>query len=511
MLLINPHTSFYFRPEVHVVSDSGLNAYGAVTWGQFFVYQGFNEKTGWMHPSTYVDFMDEFLEEISTVNGQLSYRYGEQLRPVEVNAVTLKYRSANGMKTRTFPTYHTHHGPITHQRDGNWIATRINWDPVNALRQSFLRTRTADHAEFDQVMQIRTNSSNNTVFADNSGNIAYYHGNFIPRRDPRFDYANPVDGSNPATDWQGTHTLGEIVSLLNPDNGWLQNCNSTPFTAAGEMSPQPEDFPRYMAPDPENYRAVHAIKLLGQLGNTDGNKLTLDSLITMAYHPYLPAFSELLPPLIAAYDAAPTPQLAAAITLLRHWNYEVSLDSRAMTLAHFYGESLLSQRDRSRFPGRMQWIEQDALGTSGQHKLDRLTAVLERLNSDFGRWDIPWGQVNRFQRLDGAIDSRFDDQAPSLAVPMASGRWGALAAFGARAGPHTKKLYGYRGNSFVAVVEFGEKVRAKSLLAGGQSGDPASPHFDDQAQAYVAHKFKPVAYYRADVEARAQKTYHPGQ
>jgi acyl-homoserine-lactone acylase len=511
MLLINPHTSFYFRPEVHVVSESGLNAYGAVTWGQFFVYQGFNETTGWMHTSTYADFMDEYAEDISTENGKLLYRYGAEQRPVEVGSVSLEYQTDTGMESRTFPTYHTHHGPITGQHEGKWLATRINWDPVNALRQSFLRTKTTNHSEFDQVMQIRTNSSNNTVFADASGNIAYYHGNFMPRRDSRFDFSSPVDGSDPATDWQGIHELADIVSLLNPANGWLQNCNSTPFTAAGQLSPQRQDYPRYMAPDPENYRAVHAIELLRQLDATDGNKLTLPRLIDLAYDPYLPAFAQLLPPLLAAYDAAPTTELEAAISRLRQWDYRVTLDSSAMTLAHYYGETTLQKRDRNRFPGRMQWLQQDTASTSNQQKLARLTAVLAQLKSDYGHWDIPWGQVNRLQRLDGAIDSRFDDQLPSLGVPMASGRWGALAAFGARAAANTKKLYGYRGNSFVAVVEFGEKVQAMSLLAGGQSGNPASPHFDDQLQPYVAHKFKQVAFYRADVEARAQQSYRPGQ
>ena len=510
MLLINPHTSFYFRPEVHVVSEAGLNAYGAVTWGQFFVYQGFNEHTGWMHTSTYVDFIDEFVEDISREGDKLLYRYGDQQRPVEIASVTLKYRVGEQLKERTFPTYRTHHGPITHKVDGKWVATKINWDPVNALRQSFLRTKQTDYAGFDKIMQIRTNSSNNTVYADSSGNIAYYHGNFVPRRDASFDYSRPVDGSNPATDWQGIHEVSEIISLLNPVNGWLQNCNSTPFSVAGDMSPRRVDFPIYMAPDPENFRAVHAVRLLDDLAHAKTDKLSLKELIALAYHPRLPAFEIMLPPLIAAYDAAPRQELEAVIEVLRGWDYTVRLDSTAMSLAHFYGEALLEDRDRQQYPGRMQWMENDVLASTGEQKLNRFSAVIEQLSRDFGRWDIPWGQLNRFQRLDGAIHSRFDDAQPSLPVAMASGRWGALAAFGARAAPNTKKLYGYRGNSFVAVVEFGDKVRAKTLLAGGQSGDPRSPHFDDQAEAYVTHTFKDAAFYREEVEARAQRIYHPG-
>ena len=224
LLLINPHTSFYFRPEIHVVSEEGLNAYGAVTWGQFFVYQGFNEKTGWMHTSTHLDFMDEYMEEVREVGDGIEYAYGDEWRAVEEISLTLKLTSPEGLQEKTFTMYRTHHGPITHQLDDKWVATKINWDPVNALIQSFTRTKLSDYTAFREMMDIRTNSSNNTVFADASGNIAYFHGNFIPKRDPSFDFSRPVDGSDPATDWQGLHEVEESIVVLNPRSGWIQNC-----------------------------------------------------------------------------------------------------------------------------------------------------------------------------------------------------------------------------------------------------------------------------------------------
>ncbi len=507
MLLINPHTSFYFRPEVHVVSEEGLNAYGAITWGQFFVYQGFNEDTGWMHTSTRLDFMDEFVEDVSEVDGQLMYRYGDEMRPVEVSEVTLKYKDGDGYSERTFPMYHTHHGPITHMIDGQWVATKINWDPVNALRQSYIRTKQDGHEGFRSMMDIRTNSSNNTVYADSSGNIAYYHGNFVPKRDTAFDFSQPVDGSNPATDWQGLHTVDEIVTLLNPENGWLQNCNSTPFTAAGEYSPDPADYPIYMAPDAENFRGVHALRVLDGVSD-----LTLDGLIELAYDTYLPGFEKLVPGLVEAYDASGTdyPQLAEAVDALRGWDFRVTTDSVAMTLAHFYGTRYRSEGEAPDGLSRMEQINYYGTDSSHDERLRMFAATVEMLDEDFGSWNTPWGEVNRFQRLTGDIVHPHDDDAPSLPVGMASGNWGALASYGARRFPGTKKIYGVAGNSFVAVVEFGDKVRAKSLLAGGQSGDPASPHFDDQSERYVNREFKDVAYYREDVEARAVRTYSPG-
>ncbi len=508
MLLINPHTSFYFRGEVHAVSEEGLNAYGAVTWGQFFIYQGFNEKTGWMHTSTYVDFIDEFVEDVNRVDGELVYRYGEEARPVQVSEITLRYKHGDSVGQRTFTVYHTHHGPVTHEVDGKWTVTKINWDPVNALIQSYTRTKLDNYDEFREMMNIRTNSSNNTVFADAEGNIAYFHGNFIPKRDARFDYSQPVDGSDPATDWHGLHTVDEVITILNPPNGWIQNANSTPFTAAAEFSPKREDYPPYMAPDDENFRGVNAVRVL-----SDVDDLTLDRLIELAHDPCLPGFETLIGGLLEAWDQAEQGDAAVteAIELLRDWDLTTGKDSVAMSLAHFYGMNYL---DRNTAPDGMSEMEKiDYLGTetSPAERLEVFAETLAMLADDFGDWRMPWGEINRFQRLSGAIDLDYDDDKPSLAVGMANSRWGALADFGAKRHEGTKRLYGDNGNSFVAVVEFGDTVRAKSILVGGQSNDPDSPHFDDQAPMYVKRQFKDVAYYRQEVERRAEERYRPGQ
>jgi len=509
MLLINPHTSFYFRGEVHAVSEEGLNAYGAVTWGQFFVYQGFNEKTGWMHTSTYTDVIDEFVEEIEEKDGKFQYKYGDEMREVEMKEVTLKYKDGeDGMKERTFPMYRTHHGPITHKIDDKWVATSLMWEPVKALSQSYTRTKLANHDEFREMMNIRTNSSNNTVYADASGNIAYYHGNYIPIRDEQFNYAQPVDGSNPATDWQGLHPVDEAIVVLNPANGWIQNCNSTPFTSAAENSPKEEDYPYYMSLNRENFRGVHAIRLL-----KERKDYTLDKLIDLAYEPTLPAFEVLIPGLVAAYDqsAVKDPALAPAIDVLRAWDFKTSAESVAMSLAHFYGTLYLSEGEAPEGVGGMALYDYYGKESPIEERLSFLKATVDKLTEDFGKWDTPWGEINRFQRNNGDIDLAFDDSKPSLPVGLASGRWGALAAYGARGKQDQKKLYGTRGNSFVAVVEFGEKVKAKSMLAGGQSGDPDSPHFYDQAQRYIDVEFKDVPFYKEEVEKRAEETYTPGK
>lgn len=508
MLLINPHTSFYFRGEVHVVSEEGLNAYGAVTWGQFFVYQGFNEKTGWMHTSTYTDIKDEFVEDITKTDTGYTYKYGDEQRPVKELDVTLKYKVDDSLTEKQFTMFRTHHGPVTHAIDSNWVATAIMWDPVKALEQSFTRTKLDGHKAFREMMNMRTNSSNNTVYADAGGNIAYYHGNFIPKRNTKFDYTQPVDGSNPETDWNGLHTVDENITVVNPEVGWIQNCNSTPFTSAGKDSPKREDYPNYMSLNRENFRGVHAIQLLEKV-----NDLTLDKLIDLAYDPYLPAFEISIPGLVEAYDKSSPkdPDLKEPIEVLRDWDFAVSKESVAKSLAHFYGNFYLKEGNFPKGLNQMEKVAYMGSKSPTSEKLDMLRKSIEHLTKDFGSWNTPWGEINRFQRLNGDIDLKFDDDKPSIPVGLTTSRWGALAAYGMRSKQKTKRIYGTRGNSFVAVVEFGDKVKAKTILAGGQSGDPDSPHFSDQAQRYADVEFKDVPFYREDVETRAVKRYHPGE
>ncbi|MBU01537.1 MAG: acylase [Gemmatimonadetes bacterium] len=496
LLLINPHTSFFFREELHMVSEQGLDAYGAVTWGQFFVYQGFNENAGWMHTSSGVDNIDEFLETVVERDGTLYYRYGDEERPVTARQVTVPYKTDTGMAEREFTVYRTHHGPIVREVDGAWVSVALMEEPMDALIQSYMRTKAQSYDEYIEVMRTHTNSSNNTVFADSEGNIAYLHSNFIPVRDTRFNYLQPVDGSDPATDWQGVHSIEETPNAVNPSVGWLQNTNNWPFSAAGPDSPRREEFPVYVQRSGENARGLHAMRVLE--GKTD---FTLESLIDAAFDSYLTGFEELIPALVRAYDQADASnplkaELADQVSILRDWDLRWSVESIPTSLAIFFGEETR----------RLDATEREV----PQQLLQALSAASARLEADFGNWRTPWGDINRFQRLTGDIVQPFDDAGPSTPVGFPSARWGSLASFGARAYPQTKKWYGTSGNSFVAVVEFGDEVRARAVTAGGLDSDPSSQHFNDQAELYATGDLREVYYYRADVEGHIEREYHPG-
>jgi acyl-homoserine lactone acylase PvdQ len=510
LLLINPHTSFFFRSELQMFSDQGLDAYGAVTWGQFFIYQGFNEHTGWMHTSSGVDAVDEYLETVQKKGDGFVYKYGSEERPLISKQITVPYKTDSGRAEKTFTVYFSHHGPIIRQENGKWVSIRLMNEPVKALTQSYTRTKTKDYKSFRQTLELKANSSNNTIFADSGGDIAYFHGNFIPRRDTSFDFTKPVDGSNPATDWKGLLTVAELPQLLNPKSGWLYNSNNAPWSGAGESSLRKQDYPAYVETGTETARGLHAVRVL-----KDRKDFTLDSLIAAAYDSYLPWFEKPIPALIKAWDDAPTSdplkaRLAGQIALLRTWDYRWSVASVPTSLAVFWGEDIRRhEADETRKAG-ISAEEYIGTRTSPHRLLQSLAAASDRLTADFGTWKTPWGDINRFQRLTGDIVQPFNDAGPSIPVGFTSSLWGSLASFGARPYPDTKKWYGTSGNSFVAVVEFGEKVHAKAVTAGGESGNPSSPYFDDQAKRYSTGNLRDVYFYRSDLNGHIKREYHPG-
>jgi acyl-homoserine-lactone acylase len=510
LLLINPHTSFFFRSELQMTSDEGLNAYGAVTWGQFFVYQGFNEHVGWMHTTSGVDAVDFFAETIARRGGTIYYRYGSKERPIQVSRIVVSYRASDGsVRQKSFTVYRTHRGPVVGERDGKWIDVALMQRPIQALSQSFLRTKATDYASFRSVAAaFQANSSNNTIFADSKGEIAYMSPQFVPRRNDRFDYTQPVDGADPASDWNGIHAIDESPHVVDPANGWVFNTNDWPYSSAGSESPKRANYPRYMDTAGENERGVHVTELL-----TGHTNFTLESLVSAAYDSYLPAFAEFVPRLVAAYDALPAGDplqttLTDQIAALRGWDDRWSASSVPTTLAVFWGEALAGGVAVHPTDRHLDIYEQMRQSTPPQ-QLAALAKASARLTADFGTWKTPWGEINRFQRRDDAIAQRFDDSAPSIPVPFTSGFWGSLAAFDT---DHvsTKRRYGVAGNSFVAVVEFGDRVRAKAVTAGGESGDPASPHFDDQAVRYSTGNLRDVYYYSDQLTGHTVRTYHPG-
>ena len=514
MLYINPHVPFYFRAEMHMVSEEGLNVYGAVTWGQMFIYQGFNEHCGWMHTSSYADVADVYLENITKKNADFTYEFEQQQLPVTTRVINIKYYENGILKTKQIKTYKTHHGPVMGARENKWLSLHENNRSKNALIECWSRTKAKNLNEYKAALNLLANNSNNTVYADADGNIAYWHGNFMPKRnDPTLDFTRPLDGSIKSTDWNGVHSLDEIVQSINPQNGWLQNCNATPFTVAGKYSPVANNYPTYMAPDGENPRGINAVKLLEGI-----DKLSLDDLIKIGYNKHLTAFDILLPPFIEfANQITLNEQQKKAIQYFSSWNHDADTNSIAQTIAIHWAAEIVKNlpAPETEEEGTQIIRKYESINKINNYKkLTALNVILNQLNKTYGTWEIPWGKINKYQRV--KLGDNFNDTAWSISVAQTSSKWGQLPAFESKQMPSTtssiitKSRFGFSGNSFVAAVNFGKKLTAKTIITGGQSFDAKSKHFTDQAQLYIDGNFKIINFYKEDVLAHKVTSYKPG-
>jgi acyl-homoserine lactone acylase PvdQ len=465
-----------------------------------------------MHTSCNVDVADVYRERVTKQNGRLTYTYNGTQKLVTQKTITVRQKDG---AAKTFTTYATHHGPVMGVREGQYLTVKAVNRSLNGLLQSWLRTKAKGLDDFKKTMDYRSNASNNTVYADRHGNIAYWHGNFVPLRDRTFDWSKPVDGTTPATEWKGLHPVSETVHVINPTEGWIQNCNSTPFTVSGSSSPKKESYPAYMAPDGENFRGVNAARVLAR-----GSQYTIESTIAAGYDRNLAAFEVLLPALINAHESLPATDtlkaaLAEPIAVLKSWNYHVSETSVATTLAIEWAQQLSGTLRKVYIEegedDQVQATKRFAATATARELLVPLHHTVRELRKKFGSWGMAWGDVNRFQRLTNQLDNQYDDSRPSYPVAFASSTWGMLPSYNSRAYANTHKRYGVSGNSFVCAVEFGERIKAKSLLAGGNSGQPASPHFFDQGKMYATGTFKDVWFYREDVEKHVERKYMPGE
>jgi acyl-homoserine lactone acylase PvdQ len=468
-----------------------------------------------MHTSSYSDVADTYQEKISKKGGLYYYEYDKKEKELGTKDITITYLYNGTYLTKKFTTYFTEHGPIMAKRNNSWISVKSNNRDMKGLVQSWQRTKSRNYEEYKKTMELLANPSNNTVYADDKGNIAYWHGNFMPRRDPAINWSKPVDGTSAATEWKGLHTLEELIQVKNPATGWIQNCNSTPFTVSGSSSPKKSSFPVYMAPMGENFRGVNAARLLGSTSH-----YTIDKIIATGYDTHLSAFDVLIPALLKAYEnnkpvASGHDILNEPIKLLAAWDRNTGESSIATTLAVEWGQKIWPSIMKITVEGN----EQDqvikatrfAATASANELILPMQSVITDLEKKFGKWQMPWGEINRYQRLTGNTTETYDDTKTSIASGFTASTWGCLASFVSRTFPGTNKRYGVSGNSFICAIEFGKKVKAKSLLAGGVNGDPSSRHFTDQAEMYTKGKFKDVLFYKEDVLKHVERNYHPGE
>lgn len=513
LLFQNPHVGFFGggqRWEVHLRSASGWHVAGFAILGTPVVRSGHNEFAGWTHTNTGADSQDAFLVQFDHETDSLAYRWGDAWRPATTFESDVHVRTEAGLERQRYRFLRTHHGPVTQDESGQRFALRIaRFDEGGSLQQWLAMSRATSLAEFRAALAQAAFPISNTMYADRDGNIFYLHGNAVPRRDPSLDWTRPVDGSDTAADWQGYHTIDELPQLLNPPTGWIQNTNATPFLATGEgANLRREAFPSYMAREPDNARARISRRILGA-----GSDWTLETLEDAAFDTHVLNAEADVPRIIdewerlGAQDGARALHVEPAVEALRAWDRVSTTESPAMTLYVYWTEAWVNSVVEDDADG----VDEPAEDAPPWPLVSALERAVDRLRNDWDTTLVPWGQVNRLQRVHTSGTEPFDEDEASLPVAGAPGGLGIVFAFGARPGPDGRRRYGVRGHTWVGVAEFGERVTTRSVVTFGQSADPASAHWFDQAAMYARGEFKPAWFEPAEVEQAARRSYRPGE
>lgn len=501
MLFINPHLPFFGPGQVyegHIHSDEGWNFTGYTRFGFPLPYVGHNENGGWVSTDNAADLADVYLETFDDPARPLAYKYGKGYRLATERVEEIRVKTATGLETRKFTMRKTHHGPILTARDGKLLSLRMaKLEADGWLREWYDMTRAKSLAELKRAMTPLNMLFGNVMYADRQGNTWYLYNAAVPRRDPRFDWTKPLDGSDPATEWQGYHTIDELPQLTNPKTGWMQNCNTTPFLLTSEGNPDPERFPKYMVQESDNPRGAISREILSGKAT-----FTFEEWRRLAFDTRVMRVGQRLPGLLAvlkqALDNFPQASSSEESQRLREiydelvrWDHRSANDSVAMTIFSLWNDRISRDETLNAFTA--------------------LTDTIAELQKNFGTWKVAWGALTRLQRRDESTNEEFQDAKPSLPVNGVNGNDGAVFTFFAAPARGQKRRYGVSGATYVSVVEFGPKVRALSIHTFGASGDPKSPHYMDQAALYVRGEFKPAWITLADIRANLKASYHPGE
>ncbi len=497
MLFINPHRSIFRNgtfTEVHVESETGWKFSGTNRFGFPFPYMGHNGKISYGYTVNSPDLGDQYVETFDHATDSLLYKYGNGYRKAVKWNDTIFLKTDGKLIPRVVSFTKTHHGPIVKTQTGKPLSVRLsNIEKTGWFEQWYNMSKATDLTTFKKATSVLSFPYFNLVYADAKGNIYFLYSVAAAKRKEGLDWKKPVDGTDPETEWQGYHNMEELPQLLNPSSGYIQSCNSDIAFTAGKESINKSLYPSYMiGKELNNPRSLRSQKILSENSNIDFNRwaeITMDIRVQLA-DDSLDFIVKELKAKINEKDTAN--DLAPLVNELATWDHLASVNSISMTL---FREMINFHR---------------SLNLPFVSSLGKTKVKLEKL---YGTWKVPWGELNRLQKIDWARKNKFIDNKASYPLPGVTQNFGTIFCITPDAEPalkdERKKRYHTFGSSYTSIIEMGKKVRAKSITCFGQQ--EAGPHAEDQAPLFANRQYKDAWFYKKDVLKHAERIYHPGE
>ena len=486
MLVQNPHLPWsneFLFTEYHF-NLNGRNMYGANLVGMPGIAIGFNESLGWSHTDNTIDNSDTYELNLKGNGYELD---GEETKFDSTKKTILIKKDDGSLQENELTILKTLHGPVIKKTKDKVIAIRlVGLDRANMFLQWWRMLNSTNFDEFESALKMAQIPFWNVMYADKFGEIFYLFNGLVPKRQQdSWEYWNRIIPGGKSEDiWTDVHSYEDLPKLRNPESNWLQNANDPPWTSTIPMVLDPNDYPGYMAPKVMHFRPQRSAKML-----IDDPSITFDELVSYKLSTKVEFADRILDDLFLAIDDFGSANSKKAKKLLQKWDRKADVNSIGMLLFYHWSKKF-SVDDNSTYT--KPWNINDPVNTPDglsdpQKAVKLLDESVIEIEEKFGRLDIKWGDYYRIKY--NGID---------LPANGIDGRLGVFRV--AWPGKSTdKNMYVGGGDSWVSVIEFGQKIRAKALLSYGNSTQKDSPNNGDQLELFSKKELRDIWFYETEL------------